>query len=54
MGLDNIRLELLRDNVQKMRIRNTMESYDDGWDDAVCVVLDILDIYMKEAYEPKS
>lgn len=53
MSLDNVRLELLRDNVQKMRIRDVLDTYQEGWDDAVCVILDIVDIYLKEAYESK-
>lgn len=46
------RLRFLKDNVQKMRLKGKhLDNRQKGWDDAVCVVLDLIDIYLKGAQE---
>lgn len=46
MNIEMIKLELLKDNVKKMRTDKTLGRYQEGWDDAVCVVLKIIDVYL--------
>lgn len=48
LDLNQARMESLRLNVEKMRfVQKHHDTYQEGWDDAVCVVLDLIDIYRK-------
>lgn len=48
LDLNQARMESLRLNVEKMRlVQKHHDTYQEGWDDAVCAVLDLIDIYRK-------